>query len=733
MKFPLLLAQGAEGIAVGLASKILPHNFNELISASIAHLRGEEFQLYPDFPTGGMIDVSRYNDGLRGGAVKVRAKISKLDKNTLAITEIPFSTTTESIKDSILKANQKGKIKIRRVDDNTARKAEIIVQVAAGESCDKTIDALYAFTLCEVSISPNACVIKDDKPAFMGVSEILRHSAEHTKGLLKKELEIALAEHNEAWHAASLERIFIENKLYQLIEGCKSREEAYTAVDKGLEPFKPLLRREVTIEDVQRLTELKFIRISRFDSDKADNEIKQIEKDIKQTKHDLAHLTEYAIAYFEHIREKYGKGKERQTEIREFDSIEATKVAVSNAKLYVDREEGFFGIGKAMKDAEFVCDCSDIDDVIVILRDGRYIITKVAEKKFVDKNIYYIGVFKRNDERTIYNILYRDGKGGAIMMKRCAIKGITRDKEYDLTKGTAKSDILYLSVNPNGEAEVLKVYFRPRPRLKKMIVDLDFSELAIKGRQSQGNLFSRYPIHKIVLKEKGVSTLAGQNIWWDDDVRRLNSEGRGVLIGEFKGNDKIVVWTAKNLAYITGFDTQQHFPDDTLRVERYEPGKVYNVCYFDNEQGYYYMKRFALEQTDKAQYFLDEDGSARFESISGAKGATLQITYKGAHENRPADMVDVDEFVGVKSCKAKGKRLTTFDVATLTFIEPEIVEEEPQNEPEPIDEEIEEIEQIEEIAEEEIEVVKPVNNSGTPIEIVRNNIDESNSEQLNLF
>ncbi len=733
VKFPLLLAQGAEGIAVGLASKILPHNFNELISASIAHLKGEEFQLYPDFPTGGMIDVSRYNDGLRGGTVKVRAKISKLDKNTLAITEIPFSTTTESIKDSILKANSKGKIKIRRVDDNTARKAEIIVQVAAGESCDKTIDALYAFTLCEVSISPNACVIKDDKPAFMGVSEILRHSAEHTKGLLKQELEIALAEHNEAWHAASLERIFIENKLYQLIEGCKSREEAYAAVDKGLEPFKKLLRREVTIEDVQRLTELKFIRISRFDSDKADNEIKQIEKDIKQVKYDLAHLTEYAIAYFEHIREKYGKGKERQTEIREFDSIEATKVAVSNAKLYVDRAEGFFGIGKSMKDAEFVCDCSDIDDVIVILRDGRYVITKVADKKFVDKNIYYIGVFKRNDERTIYNILYRDGRGGAIMMKRCAIKGITRDKEYDLTKGTPKSDILYLSVNPNGEAEVLKIYFRPRPRLKKMIQDLDFSELAIKGRQSQGNLFSRYPIHKIVLKEKGVSTLAGQNIWWDEDVRRLNSDGRGLLLGEFKGSDKLVVWTAKNLAYITGFDTQQHFPDDTVRVERYEAGKIYNLCYFDNEQGYYYMKRFQLEQTDKAQYFLDEEGTARFECISGAKGTQLQITYKGAQASRPADMVDVEEFVGVKSCKAKGKRLTTFDVDTLTFIEPEVIEpQEPQEEPEQV-EDVEPTEEIIEVEPVTVNTVKPVDNSGTPIEIVRNDIDETNSEQLNLF
>lgn len=408
VKFPLLLAQGADGIAVGLASKILPHNFNELISACIAHLRGEEFQLYPDFPTGGMIDVSRYNDGLRGGAVKVRAKISKIDKRTLAITEIPYSTTTESLKESIIKANEKGKIKIRKVDDNTAEKVEIVIQVAPDESSDKTIDALYAFTDCEVSISPNSCVICDEKPVFMGVSEILRRSAEHTKALLGSELEIKLGELNEAWHAASLEKIFIENKLYQLIEGCKSREEAYAAVDKGLEPFKKVLRREVTLEDVQRLTELKFIRISRYDADKADNEIKQIEKDIKETKGYLAHLTDYAVAYYERIRDKYGKGRDRRTEIREFDNIEATKVAVSNAKLYVDRAEGFFGIGKSMKDAEFVCDCSDIDDVIVILKDGRYVITKVSDKAFFDKGIYYIGVFKRNDERTIYNVLYRD-------------------------------------------------------------------------------------------------------------------------------------------------------------------------------------------------------------------------------------------------------------------------------------------------------------------------------------
>lgn len=676
VKFPLLLAQGADGIAVGLASKILPHNFNELIHAAIAHLRGETFQLYPDFPTGGMIDVSRYNDGLRGGAVKVRAKISKIDKRTLSITEIPYTTTTESIKESIVKANEKGKIKIRRVDDNTAERVEIIVQVAPDESSDKTIDALYAFTDCEVSIAPNACVIWDEKPHFMGVSEILRRSAEHTRALLGQELEIRLHELNEAWHAASLERIFIENKLYQLIEGCKTREAAYAAVDKGLEPFKKLLRREVTLEDVQRLTELKFIRISRFDSDKADTEIKGIEAEIKRVRHDLDHLTDYAVAYYERIREKYGKGRERRTELRSFDTIEAAKVAVTNAKLYVDRAEGFFGIGKSMKEAELVCDCSDIDDVIVFTKDGRYIITKVCDKAFFDKNIYYIGVFKRNDERTIYNILYRDGKNGPILMKRCAIKGVTRDKEYDITKGTPKSEILYMSVNPNGEAEVLKVYFKPRPRLKKVIVDLDFSTLAIKGRQSQGNLFSRYGIHKIVLKERGTSTLGSQEIWFDDDVHRLNSEGRGYALGAFKGEDKLLVWTPRRY-YITNYDLQQHFPDDTVFVERYRPERVYAVCYFDREQNYYYLKRFDIESSDKIQFFLDEEGTGDFVCRTGRAGAQLEVTYAGAQASRPPELMDVDGFVGVKSHRAKGKRITTFEVASLRFVEPEDPEEDP--------------------------------------------------------
>jgi topoisomerase-4 subunit A len=503
----------------------------------------------------------------------------------------------------------------------------------------------------------------------MGVSEILKHSADHTKELLGRELQIRLHELNEAWHAASLERIFIENRLYQLIEGCKTREEAYAAVDEGLNPFKKLLRREVTLEDVQRLTELKFIRISRFDKEKADNEIRAIEEETKQVRYDLDHLVDYTIAYYERIEAKYGAGRERRTEIRQFDAIDSTRVAVTNAKLYVDRAEGFFGIGKSMRDAEFVCDCSDIDDVILFTKEGRYIITKVSDKAFFDKNIYYIGVFKRNDERTIYNVLYRDGKSGPIMMKRCAIKGITRDKEYDITKGTARSEILYMSVNPNGEAEVLKVYFKPRPRLKKVIVDLDFSQLAIKGRQSQGNLFSRYGIHKIVFKERGTSTLGSQQVWFDEDVHRLNSEGRGRLLGAFKGDDRLLVWTPR-CYYVTGYDMQQHFPDDTLYVERYQPERVYAVCYYDKEQHYYYLKRFNIELSDKLQSYLDEEETTRFICRTGRLGAQLEITYAGAQASRPAEQMDVDSFVGVKSHRAKGKRITTYEVNTLRFIEP---------------------------------------------------------------
>ena len=672
VKFPLLLAQGVEGIAVGLASKILPHNFNELLDASIACLRGEPFTLYPDFQTGGLIDVSRYNDGLRGGSVKIRARIVKLDKRTLAITEIPYGTTTESIKESIIKANEKGKIRIKKVDDNTAEKVEIIVHVSNEESADKTIDALYAFTDCEVSISPNACVISDDKPHFIGVSDILRRSADRTRSLLGAELRIRLGELDEEWHMASLERIFIENKMYQAIEGKTSREAAYDAVDERLEPFKKLLRREVTREDVIKLTELRFIRISKYDSAKADNQIKAIEAEMEQVRYDLDHLTDYTVNWYRKIKEKYGKGRERRTEIRAFDSIEATKVVVANAKLYVDRKGGFFGIGNAMKKDEFVCDCSDIDDVIVFTEEGNYKITKVSDKAFYAPGIQYIGIFKRNDERTIYNVLYRDGEKGAIMMKRCAIKGITRDKEYTITKGTPGSRILYMSVNPNGEAEVLKIMFKQRTRLKKAIVDLDFSKLAIKGRSSQGNLFSRYAIHKIQVKERGASTLAGQNVWFDEDIMKLNTDGRGRLLGEFEGDDRIIVFTSGGRYYTTGFDTGHHFPTDTLRVEKYDPHRIYSAAYFDGESRYHYLKRFMAEVSDnKMQPFIDDENSrSHLDGLCADHYPQLEVTYGGAHKNRLADHIDVEQFIGVKSHRAKGKRITTYEVASLRFIEP---------------------------------------------------------------
>ncbi len=688
VKFPLLLAQGVEGIAVGLASKILPHNFNELIDASVACLRGEPFELWPDFPSGGMADVTRYNDGLRGGAVKIRAKINKIDKRTLAITEIPYGTTTESIKESIIKANDKGKIKIKKVDDNTSDQVEIIIHVSNDESSDRTIDALYAFTDCEVSVSPNACVIMYEKPHFMGVREILRRCAEHTRELLRRELEIRMEELEADWHMSSLEKIFIENKIYLRLEEATSREAAYATVGEGLEPFAHLLRREITRDDIVRLTELRMIRISRYDSFKADEHIARVEEEIEQVKHDLNHLTDYAVNYFLRIKEKYGKGRERRTELREFDSIEATKVVVANAKLYVDRKEGFFGIGAAMRKDEFVCDCSDIDDVILFTKEGKYIITKVTEKAFFAKNIHYIGIFKRNDERTIYNVLYRDGQGGPLMMKRCAIKGITRDREYDITKGTPRSEILYMSVNPNGEAEILKVYFKPRPRLKKLIVDLNFGELAIKGRQSQGNLFSRYAIHKIVLKERGASTLGGIQVWYDDEIRRLNTDGRGTPLGEFVGGDRLIVMTGKGQYYTANYDLGVHFPEDTVRVEKYDGGRVYSVVYFDGEQNYYYVKRFAAEPSDKMQHFVDETTGSSLTAISGDRYPQLLVVYGGPHAGRPDDTVDVEAFIGVKSHRAKGKRLTTLTVERVVFGEP--LDKDPVPEPLPEGEETEE-------------------------------------------
>ncbi|MCC8088781.1 MAG: DNA gyrase/topoisomerase IV subunit A [Rikenellaceae bacterium] len=686
VKFPLLLAQGVEGIAVGLASKILPHNFIELIDASVAYLKGEEFELNPDFPTGGMADCARYNDGLRGGAVKVRAKIAKVDKRTLVITEIPYGKTTSTVIDSILKANDRGKIKVKSVDDNTAAEVEIRINLPNDVSADKTIDALYAFTDCEVSISPNACVIKDDRPYFIGVSDILRHNVDRTQYLLKRELEIKFAELMDDWHSSSLERIFIENKIYTDIEECTTWEEILETIDKGLDPFKGLLKREVTRDDLVKLTEIKIKRISRFDAFKADEHIRSVEESMEEVKKHLASLTDYTIDYFQRLKDKYSKGRERKTELRNFDSIEATKVVVANAKLYVDREEGFFGIGNAMKKAEYICDCSDIDDVIVFNKEGKYIVTKVSEKAFFSKGIYYIGVFKKNDDRKIYNVIYRDGKNGPIMMKRCAITSITRDREYDITKGAPGSAILYMSVNPNGEAEVLKIYFKPRPRLKKLIVDMDFSELAIKGRQSQGNLFTRYGIHKIVLKEQGTSTLGGQNIWFDEDIRRLNADGRGTLLGEFAGDDKIVVITSAGGYYTSGFDLSQHFPEDTMIVERYDPEKIYSVVYYDANQKFFYLKRFAFESTEKLQPFIEESPGSYMVGISEDNYPQVRIVFGGRNEGRPDEIVDAEEFIGIKSHRAKGKRLTILDVAKIEFAEPLRKDPDPVGEEEPIGE-----------------------------------------------
>ena len=682
VKFPLLLAQGVEGIAVGLASKILPHNFIELIDASIAHLRGEDFELYPDFPTAGMVDVLRYNDGLRGGAVKVRAKINKLDKKTLVITEIPFGKTTSSVIESIMKANDKGKIKIKKVDDNTARDVEIVIHLANDVSPDITIDALYAFTDCEVSISPNACVIIDKRPHFIGVKEMLRRSTDRTKELLRMELDIRLRELEEGWHMSSLEKIFIENRIYNSIEECETWEAVIETIDRGLDPFKPMLRREVTTDDIVKLTEIKIKRISKFDTKKADEYIRGLEVEMDEVKNHLAHLIEYTIAYFENIRKKYGKGRERKTEIRSFDVIQATQVVVANEKLYVNRKEGFFGTN--LKKEEYVCDCSDIDDVIVFLRDGKYIITKVTDKGFVGKDIIHIAVFKKNDSRTIYNIVYRDGKNGPIYMKRCAITGITRDKEYDMTKGTAGSSILYMSANPNGEAEVLKVYFKPRPRLKKLIVDLDFSELAIKGRSSMGNIFTRYAIHKVVLKEKGVSTLGGQNIWFDDTIRRLNAEGRGTHLGEFLSNDRILVVAKNGTYYTTSYELTNRYEDEILRIEKFDPEKVFSITYYDGEQKFFYVKRCSLEASDRPSELVGEHKASYIVEVNDDDYPQLEVTFGGANASRPAEHIDVEEFIGVKSSKAKGKRVSTYEVGKLEFIEPL------DKAPEPEEEELEE-------------------------------------------
>ena len=676
VKFPLLLAQGAEGIAVGLSSKILPHNFNEILDAAVAYLRGEDFALYPDFPTGGYIDVSKYNDGGRGGSVRVRAKIEKIDNKTLEITDIPYGKTTGTLIDSIIKAQEKGKIKIRRVDDNTAEHADIIVHLIPGTSSDRAIDALYAFTDCEVSISPNCCVISDRKPHFLTVSDVLRRSVDDTKDLLRRELEIQRGELLENLMFASLERIFIEQRIYKDKEYEQSRtmDEAINHIDKRLEPFKASFVREVKRDDIIRLFDIKMGRILKFNSDKADEYIASLKDKISAINENLEHLVEYAIRWYENLKKKYGAAHPRRTIVRNFDNIEAAKVAEANEKLYINREDGFIGTG--LKKDEFVCNCSDIDDIIIFYKDGKYKIVKVADKLYVGKNILYLNVFKRNDVRTIYNLVYQNGKGGTVYMKRFAVTGVTRDKEYDMTQGLKGSKIWWFSANPNGEAETLRVTLKDKPRLKKLQFDVDFADIAIKGKGSLGNMVTKNEVHRISLKEKGVSTLGGREVWFDPDVLRLNYDGRGESLGEFNSNDRILVVLKSGEYYTSTFDAGNHYEDNILRIEKYREGLVWTAVLYDAEQGYPYEKRFVFEPTAKKQSFIGENPESKLYLLSDSKYPRLKVVFAGADAFREPLIVDVEEYIGVKSYKAKGKRITIYEVGTYEEIEPREMPEE---------------------------------------------------------
>jgi topoisomerase-4 subunit A len=670
VKFPLLLAQGAEGIAVGLASKILPHNFIELIEASIKILQGKEFELLPDFPTGGLADCSKYNEGLRGGKVRLRAKISQLDKKTLLVSELPFGVTTESLIDSIVSANDKGKIKIRKIDDNTAQNVEILIHLVPGVSPDTTIDALYAFTDSEISISPNNTVIQGGKPRFLSVSVILRESTRYTVELLRTELEIRRNELLENLLFASLEKIFIENRIYHNIEECTSWEEVLETIDQSLEPYKPQFYREITIDDILRLTEIKIKRISKFNSFKADETMRNLSDEKAQVEHYLANLTEYAIEYFRNIRRKYGKGNERRTELRNFDTIEATMVAAANQKLYVNRVEGF--AGTSLKKDEYVCDCSDIDDIIVFREDGTFIVTKVAEKVFVGENVVHIDVFRRNDERTIYNMVYQDGKNGGAYVKRFAVVGITRDKEYTLTKGKPGSKVLYFTANPNGEAETIKVALKPRPKLKKPNFDFDFSTLAIKGRGSQGNNLSKYPVKKVTQAEAGISTLGARDIWYDDSIRRLNTEGRGRLLGAFLGDDKILTIMQSGNYRLFNYDLANHFEEDLLIIEKFLEAKPVTAVYYNGEKKFYYLKRFQVEVTDKKIDFVGDEPDSKLVLVSTDWLPRVLVMFDEKLNNRTIDDEEIiaSEFIESKSHKAKGKRITVNAIKKLKLLDP---------------------------------------------------------------
>lgn len=669
VKFPLLLAQGGEGIAVGLSTKILPHNFNELIDASIKILKGKPFTLYPDFPTAGIADVSGYNDGMRGGRVRVRAKISQLDKNTLVITQIPFSTNTSTLIDSILKANEKGKIKIKKIEDNTAAEVEILVHLAAGVSPDKTIDALYAFTACETSIAPLGCVIQDNKPLFIGVSDMLRISTHRTVELLKKELEIQLEELEAKWHFASLEKIFIREEMYIDFKHYSDKESLYEYLYKRFEPFKKDLIREIEDDDLQRLTQIPMIRITRFDSYKADENIAKIEEEIAQVKHHLANLIDFAIDYFTRLKEKYGKGRERQTELRNFDTIEATKVVLRNTKLYVNREEGFIGTG--LKKDEYVADCSDIDDVIVFLRNGQMVVTKVDDKKFIGKDIIHVSVFDKNDKRTIYNMIYRDGKSGASFVKRFNVSGVTRDKVYDLTQEKPGSQVLYFSHNPNGEAEVVTVLLRQVGNIKKLKLELDFANIGIKGRASKGNTVTKHPIKKVELKEKGISTLRPRKIWFDDSVQRLNVDGRGELLGEFKPSDRLLVITQSGKVKTIIPDLSTHFDDDMIVLEKWIPKKPISVIYYDGEKERYFIKRFLIENENKEELVITEHEKSQLEIVSTDYRPVVEVIYaKNKGVQKENSIVDVESFIAVKGIKALGNQFSVDKIKQINLLEP---------------------------------------------------------------
>ena len=683
VKFPLLLAQGVEGIGVGLSTKIMPHNFNELITASILYLKGKKFELFPDFLTAGMLDVSAYNDGKRGGKIRVRARISQKDKHTLTITELPFSKNTSDLIDSILKANERGKIKIKKIEDNTSDVVEINIHLHPDVSPDKTIDALYAFTDCEVPISPNACVIVGDKPMFLSVSDILKHNTDHTVSLLKKELEIELHELQESWHFSSLERIFIENRIYHDIEEVKSWDEVIRTIDEGLKPHTKHLLRAVTEEDIVRLTEIRIKRISRFDLDKFKENILALEGKIEQVKHHLANLITYAIDYYTNIQKKYGKGKERKTEIRIFDTIDATKVAVANEKFYVNREEGF--IGTSLKKDEYLFDCSDIDDIITFQKDGTMKVVKVEPKTFIGKNIVHVAVWKKNDKRTVYNMIYREGREGPYYMKRFSVTGVTRNTDYKLASDKKGSEMLYFTANPNGEAEIVSVLLKPNARVRKNKIDIDFSDLAIKGRDSKGNLVTKYAVKKVDMKEEGVSTLAPRKIWFDDSVRRLNADGRGSLLGNFKGDDKILTINSQGEAKLVSFDLMNRFDDDYLILEKWNPEQPITCIYFDGEKDKYFVKRFLLEATSNVQSFFTNDNPKSFlEFVTTHSGAIAEIVFpKIKDKQKDPETVDLDEFIAVKGIKAIGNQLTKDKVKTINITipePPEMIEEEPEQE-----------------------------------------------------